>query len=177
VAFSPERKEVRHSYRGSRSRRRRRPPQRPLCETKAPQHPRKGALRVSVSFSVAKSSRRGDRICRAWYPENQINFSVIVIPVAGTGDKIVYCTGRSKGHSRTQTSRGGPQRGRRHVQGLKAQVEMLTMRDRANDVLSQPPSVSLNTCIFLFTNRSSITMGSEQRRGCVGGPHDCTFEG
>ena len=37
------------------------PPQRSLGEAKAPQHPRKGAVRVAASFSVITSGRRGDR--------------------------------------------------------------------------------------------------------------------
>ncbi len=66
------------------------------------------------AFWVAERSRRGDRICRSWHLKNHINLSVIVMRVTDTGDKVAYRLGRSKGRSRTQTSRGGPIRGRRH---------------------------------------------------------------
>src|SRR6266436_6587841 len=41
-----------------------------------------------------------------------IILSVIVMLVTGTGDKVVYCLGRSKGRLRTPTSCGGPIPGR-----------------------------------------------------------------
>ena len=62
---------------------------------------------------VAESSRRDDQSCRSWHPKNQIILSVIVMLVTGTGDKVVYRLGRSKGRSRTPTSCAGPTRGRR----------------------------------------------------------------
>jgi hypothetical protein len=44
--------------------------------------------------------------------------SVIVMLVTGTGDKVVYRLGRSKGRSRTQTTQGGPIRGRHQIDAL-----------------------------------------------------------
>src|SRR5947209_4802200 len=62
---------------------------------------------------VAERSRRGDRSRRFWHPKHRIILSVRVMLVTGTGDKVVYRLGRSKGRARTPTSCGGPTRGRR----------------------------------------------------------------
>src|SRR2546430_1170166 len=62
---------------------------------------------------VAESRRHGDRSRRSWHPKNQRILSVIVMLVTGTGDKVVYRLGRSKGRARSPTACGGPTRGRR----------------------------------------------------------------
>jgi hypothetical protein len=65
-----------------------------------------GGLRPS--FWGAESSRRGERSWRSWNLKNQIILSARVMMVTGTGDKVVYHPGRSKGRSGTPTSCGGP---------------------------------------------------------------------
>jgi hypothetical protein len=59
--------------------------------------------------------------------DDQIHLSVIVMLVTGTGDEVVYRIGRSKGRSRTQTSRGGPRHGRR---GDRRRVESVDTGSR-----------------------------------------------
>jgi hypothetical protein len=58
--------------------------------------------------------------------------------VTGTGDKVVYRLGRSKGRSRTQTSRGGPIRGRRHDRGRIFATRFLDFTQNSNFATELP---------------------------------------
>src|SRR2546422_10438012 len=72
----------------------------------------RGVWGLRSSFWVDESSRYGDRSRHSWNPKNQIILSVTVMMITGTGDKVMYRHGRSKGRLRTPTSGGGPTRGR-----------------------------------------------------------------
>jgi len=82
----------------------------------------RGVWGLRPSFWVAERSRHGDRSRRSWHPKNQRILSVIVMLVTGTGDKVVYCLGRSKGRARSPTACGGPTRGRRGARSQSSDV-------------------------------------------------------
>jgi hypothetical protein len=73
--------------------------------------PEERGLGDSFPCQVAESRRCGERICRSWPPKNHRNFSVRVMLVTDTGDKVVY-RGRSQERSRTSPSCREPTRGR-----------------------------------------------------------------
>jgi hypothetical protein len=62
---------------------------------------------------VAERRRGGERLCRSWPPKHRRHCSGRVMLVTETGGKVGYHVGRSMGRARTQTARGGLQRGRR----------------------------------------------------------------